>query len=395
MKYSVWVFTAVAALYIAAFPALADPLRAPVPPSVPLLTASVRPDALIIPVTIRGRLYHFLLDTGMNTLVVDNLLANELTQKEPADQIPLLYQQTLAASIRSASGILHQQGLQVWRPLAIGIGDAVLPATTPWLGADLSALTQANGVNIDGIVGMDVFRQFTWQMDNLTRELTVWQQEPGDLDYPACVPYRDGDAAGPQLVLDYHQRPVHMTLNTGSDYSYIGTELINASRERPESAVLTGINQPALGLGGESVSDGYLLSGLQFNQLPLGNMLVRENKQGALGLGMNFLVRFDRYLFLPDKMLFCYREQHFTRDEPAPLRVLAVRFYGKRVELYSNPADALLPFGLQNGDALLRVNARPVRPEEIHALRHTLADTPAGQLTLKIERRGKVKTIHI
>ena len=61
MKYSVWVFTAVAALYIAAFPALADPLRAPVPPSVPLLTASVRPDALIIPVTIRGRLYHFLL----------------------------------------------------------------------------------------------------------------------------------------------------------------------------------------------------------------------------------------------------------------------------------------------------------------------------------------------
>lgn len=163
---------------------------------------------------------------------------------------------------------------------------------------------------------MDVFRQFTWQMDNLTRELTVWQQEPGDLDYPACVPYRDGDAAGPQLVLDYHQRPVHMTLNTGSDYSYIGTELINASRERPESAVLTGINQPALGLGGESVSDGYLLGGLQFNQLPLGNMLVRENKQGALGLGMNFLVRFDRYLFLPDKMLFCYREQHFTRDEP-------------------------------------------------------------------------------
>lgn len=395
MKYSALVFTAVAALFIATSPALADPAHAPVPPSLPLLTVPVRADALIIPVTIRGRLYHFLLDTGINTLVVDNLLASELTQREPAEQIPLLYQQILAAGIRSAGGTLDQQGLQVWRPLAMGIGDAVLPASTPWLGADLSALTQATGVNIDGILGMDVFRQFTWQVDNLKQLLTVWQQTPGELDYPACVPYRDGDAAGPQLVLDYHQRPVHMTINTGTDYSYIGAEMINVSRERPESAVLTGINQPVLGLDGESVSDGYLLGGLRFNQIPLGKMLVRENKQGALGLGMNFLARFDRYLFMPYKMQFCYREQHFTRDEPAPLRVLAVRFHARRVELYSNPPAALHPFGLQNGDVLLRVNGRPVRPEEIYALRRALADTPGGQLTLKIERRGKVKTIHI
>lgn len=112
MKYSALVFTAVAALFIAASPALADPAHAPVPPSLPLLTVPVRADALIIPVTIRGRLYHFLLDTGINTLVVDNLLASELTQREPAEQIPLLYQQILAAGIRSAGGPWISRGFR-------------------------------------------------------------------------------------------------------------------------------------------------------------------------------------------------------------------------------------------------------------------------------------------
>ncbi|MEN5017234.1 aspartyl protease family protein [Erwinia sp. Eh17-17] len=393
MKLSAIVFSAVVTLIVAAPPAWSD--RAPSPGSAPLLTVTVRPDALIIPVTIHGRVYHFLLDTGMATLVIDNPLAHELTRKASPEQISPLYQQILSAGLRTAGGALDQKDLQVWQPLAIAIGDVVLPATTPWLGADLSALTQATGVTIDGIVGRDIFRQFTWQVDNQTHQLTVWPQVPGALDYPYCEPYLDGNDAGPRLTLDYHHRPVTMQVNTGVDYSYISAEMINVSREQPESAVLTSVDQPVLGIGGEEVSDGYSLSGLSFNQIPLGKLLARESKHGAFGLGMNFLARFDRYLFIPGEMQFCYSEQHFTRDEPAPLRLLAVRYYAKHVELFSNPPAALLPFGLQNGDALLEVNGSQVQPEEIHRIRSALADTPAGQLTLKIERRGKIKTLHI
>ncbi|WP_455814689.1 hypothetical protein [Pseudomonas graminis] len=129
--------------------------------------------------------------------------------------------------------------------------------------------------------------------------------------------------------------------------------------------------------------------------MPLGKLLARENKQGAYGLGMNFLARFDSYLFLPKKMLFCYRQQRFTRDEPAPQRILAIRYYAHRVELFSNPPAALARFGLQNGDVLVEVNGSKVLPEGIHYLRIALADTPAGQLTLKIDRHGKMKTIRM
>lgn len=393
MKYSALIITFTAMLLSGSLPAQDD--RIPFAPPQPELTVPVRPDVLIVPVAISGRLYHFLLDTGISTLVIDNALASELTHRLPGDQIPTLQQAILAAGIQTPDGPLPDDAFLLWQPLAMAIGERVLPASTPWLGMDLSAFTQETGVKIDGILGQDIFRQFTWQIDNQQGTLSVWQQVPGTLDYPVCVPYRDAYDSGPELWLDYHNRPVHMTVDTGVYYSYIGDELIKASRERPESAVLTGINQPGLGLTGQEVSDGYSLTGLSFHQMPLGKLLARENKQGAYGLGMNFLARFDSYLFMPKKMLFCYREQHFTRDEQEPQRILSVRYYAHRVEFFSSSTTALARFGLQNGDVLVEVNGRKVLPEGIHQLRIALANTPAGQLTLKIERRGKMKTIKI
>lgn len=393
MKYSALIIIFSAMLLSGSFSTLAD--RIPVAAPQPMLTAPVRTDVLIVPVAISGRQYHFLLDTGISTLVIDNALATELTQRLPGDQVPALQRAILAAGIQTPGGPLPQDALLLWQPMAIAIGDSVLPAGAPWLGRDLSAFTQMRGVKIDGILGQDIFRQFAWQVDNQQGQLSVWQQAPGTLDYPVCVPYRDTYDSGPELLLNYHNRPVPMRVDTGVYYSYIGDELIKASRERPESAVLTGINQPILGLTGREVRDGYSLTGLIFNQMPLGKLLVRESKQGAYGLGMNFLARFDSYLFMPKKMLFCYREQHFTRDEPEPLRILAVRYYAHRVEFFSHSATALARFGLQNGDVLVEVNGSKALPEGLHQLRIALADTPAGQLVLRIERRGKLKTIRI
>lgn len=393
MKYSALIISFSAVLLAGSSPALADLTPSPAEP--PVLTVPVRPDALIVPVAISGRQYHFLLDTGISTLVIDNALASELTQRLPDSQVSPLQRAILAAGIQTSGGALPHDALLLWQPMAMAIGDRVLPTSAPWLGMDLSAFTQMTGVKIDGLLGQDIFRQFAWQVDNQQGQLSLWQQAPATLDYSQCVPYRDAYDSGPELLLDYYHRPVHMTVDTGVDYSYIGDELIKMSREHPESAVLTGINQPVLGLTGQGGSDGYSLTGLRFNQMPLGKLLARENKQGAYGLGMNFLSRFDSYLFLPGKMLFCYREQQFTRDEPVPQRILTVRYYAHRVEFFSNPPDALAHFDLQNGDVLLEVNGSKVLPEGIHQLRNALADTPAGQLTLKIERHGKLKTIRI
>lgn len=393
MKYSALIMSFSAMLLAGPLSALAD--RIPSLARTTVLTVPVRPDALIVPVVISGRQYHFLLDTGISTLVIDNALASELTQRLPDDQVTPLERAILAAGIQTSGGPLPYDALLLWQPMAMAIGDRVLSASAPWPGMDLSALTQMTGVKIDGILGRDIFRQFAWQVDNQKGLLSVWQQAPGTLDYPVCVPYHDAYDSGPELLLDYHHRPVTMTVDTGVYYSYIGDELIKVSRERPESAVLTDINHPVPGLTGEVVSDGYSLSGLRFNQMPLGKLLARENKQGAYGLGMNFLARFDSYLFMPKKMLFCYRQQRFTRDEPAPQRILAVRYYAHRVEFFSNSSTALARFGLQNGDVLLEVNGITVQPEGIHHLRTVLADKPPGQLTLKIERHGKIKTIRM
>ncbi|MBN1084232.1 hypothetical protein JNO12_03230 [Erwinia aphidicola] len=48
---------------------------------------------------------------------------------------------------------------------------------------------------------------------------------------------------------------------------------------------------------------------------------------------------------------------------------------------------------LHNGDVLLQINGSKVLPEKMEWIRGTLADTPLGELNLRIERRGKVRNV--
>ncbi|CAH0277258.1 hypothetical protein SRABI13_03669 [Erwinia aphidicola] len=391
MKYLSHFWGIAAALLLQASSVSADSIYAPSP--VPLLTVSVRSDALIVPVTIAGKQYSFLLDTGAAMMVIDNRLASDITSKTPDDLLPALAKKILSTGINTSGGMLKGELIRFWQPLALAIGNEVVPASDPWVGADLSAFTQNSGMQIDGIIGQDLYRQFNWAVDNRNHQLTVWKHPLTIRNYQACVPYRDAWDFGPELMLDYHDRPLYMTLNTGAAWSTIGEEIVHASRGHFGSAILTGITQPVITLNGIERSDAYLLGGIQFDRLPLGKLLAIEDKRGNYGLGMNFLQRFDDYLLAPDKMLLCYNQQHFTRDEAAPLRTLAVRYFARRVEIYANSPGALSSSVLHNGDVLLQINGSKVLPEKMEWIRGTLADTPLGELNLRIERRGKVRNV--
>lgn len=88
MKYLSHFWGIAAALLMQASSVSADSIYAPSP--VPLLTVSVRSDALVVPVTIAGKQYSFLLDTGAAMMVIDNRLASDITSKTPDDLLPAL-----------------------------------------------------------------------------------------------------------------------------------------------------------------------------------------------------------------------------------------------------------------------------------------------------------------
>ena len=134
----------------------------------------------------------------------------------------------------------------------------------------------------------------------------------------------------------------------------------------------------------------YLIDGLYFQDRSVGRLLVKSSNSEINNLGMNFFSRFDDYLFIPSKMLFCYNADVFTHDEEKSLRSIGLRYFGGYVELFQNDPAEISIFGLKNGDRLLAVNGQIVEPAKIGDLREILSTTPAGQLKLQIERDSKV-----
>lgn len=59
------------------------------------------------------------------------------------------------------------------------------------IGLDLTLFSQAFGQKIDGILGVEVFRQLNWDINNKAKTITIWKQVPFKINYQNCVPYED------------------------------------------------------------------------------------------------------------------------------------------------------------------------------------------------------------
>lgn len=139
----------------------------------------------------------------------------------------------------------------------------------------------------------------------------------------------------------------------------------------------------------------YIIKGLTFTNLPLGELKVTGNNNELYAVGMDFLSRFSRYAFMPSRMMFCYDVSTLARSGLASQRSLSVRYNGQFIELYYNSDDDLKGTGLLNGDSVLRVNGTAYPPAQIDEVRNLLEMTPPGKLTLSILRGDKRHEIHL
>ena len=361
-----------------------------------VLISKINTHAIIIPVIISNKTYNFLLDTGASFTVIDNNLAKTLTQQATQAQIPAIVYETNIKGIASVDSSLQMHELTFWQPHPITIGNYQIPESDPWLGLDLDVYSQVAGVKVDGILGIEIFRQLNWAVDNRSNSLTVWRHAPSILGYQQCIPYSDRYNGAPELQMDYKPSAIFLRVDTGADFSYVSDEFINFLKDKNQENVApemkSGHQVSATGLYHE---DSYLVNGLYFNDMSVGRMKVGENKQGMYGIGMNFLSRFDNYLFIPSKMLFCYNASNFTRYDKEPLRKISVRYFAQHIEVFYNESKDIARFGLMNGDVLLTVNGQKITPAKIDDLRQLLSYTPSGTLTLILERNGKQQTIKI
>ncbi|WP_267963943.1 hypothetical protein, partial [Testudinibacter sp. TR-2022] len=120
---------------------------------------------------------------------------------------------------------------------------------------------------------------------------------------------------------------------------------------------------------------------------PIKRMNFTYNKINKNLLGLDFLKRFDRFIFYPFQQKFYYNEMSFNPD-PEPLRMIGVRNNNGSIELVYNDQIYLNSFGLENGDIIQLINNKKYTSKEIHLVReiHALSK----DVHLKLKRGNKI-----
>ncbi|MFS1539765.1 MAG: retroviral-like aspartic protease family protein [Candidatus Phlomobacter fragariae] len=352
---------------------------------------------LVVPVTIHNKTYHFLVDTGSSITVINEKIAKEITQEIPFSMLHPLHKEVFS-NFKTIHGKIEAKHVKFFKPITLFINNKEISNNDIIisLSMDFNLLTQANGINIDGILGIDTFRRFHWQVDNDNKIITISGTSFPISNYSYCIGYSDKYNGSPILNLDYGTNDtIKMDIDTGALITYMDKKFIEYIKKQKENLMPIKNSGSSIEATGHIKNKDYILTGLTFNNHPLGEIRISENNNHQYGVGMNFLSRFNRYAFMPSKMLFCYDTTSLYKENQYPVRNIGVRYYDKHIEISYNKQNNIDKYHLKKGDVIIKINDVVYPPQKIEKVREILSQTPKGQLTLIIKRLGVKQKIVI
>ncbi|WP_421206939.1 aspartyl protease family protein [Aeromonas sp. 601027] len=358
----------------------------------PVLTVHYE-SAPLIPVTIAGEQYQFLLDTGASITFIDRRLASRF-KALTLSELPRAYQADFA-SVNSVSSQLGSEQLGFVEPQPFSVGSVTIDDSDLWATVDFDLFSQSLGSRIDGILGIDTIRRFNWVFDRDKHKLTALLTAPSAVTFERCIGYEDSYNRSPAVYLTHGESSVRMYLDTGADQSYADHAFIDFMAS--QKAISGEDAMPRKGVDASGMVEGreHILTGLHFDERQLGELRVSENSNEQYGLGMDFVNRFNRFAIMPGRMMLCYDADSLARKVPPVLRNIGVRFDGEHLQVYYSDKRDLAPYGLANGDILEQINGVAYRPLEIDKVRELLSTSKPGSLKLRIVREGKPLDIAI
>ncbi|ENO3978235.1 aspartyl protease family protein [Aeromonas veronii] len=358
----------------------------------PVLTVHYE-SAPLIPVTIAGEQFQFLLDTGASITFIDRRLASRF-KALTLSELPRAYQADFA-SVSSVSSQLGSEQLGFVEPQPFSLGSVTIDDSDLWATVDFDLFSQSLGSRVDGILGIDTIRRFNWVFDRDRHQLTASLTAPSAATFERCIGYEDSYNRSPAVYLTHGESSVRMYLDTGADQGYADHAFIDFMAS--QKAISGEDAMPRKGVDASGMVEGreHILTGLHFDERQLGELRVSENSNEQYGLGLDFVNRFNRFAIMPGRMMLCYDADSLARKVPPILRNIGVRFDGEHLQVYYSDERDLAPYGLANGDILEQINGVAYRPLEIDKVRELLSTSKPGSLKLRIVREGKPLDIAI
>ena len=338
---------------------------------------------------IDGKPAHFLLDTGGGNLLTPDAARRFGLQGEGKLAMSGSGEERVDVALAHAG--------------EVRIGAAALSKAVFYV-LDLGQLAAVVGVNLDGLVGYEMFRRFDVRIDYAARKVTL--SEPGKRQPPAgatVLPFTL-DEHTPIVTGTLDGLPLRMTVDTGSrsaltlDSPFVREhDLVKRYRADVDSVV-------GWGVGGAARGNAARFGSLQLGDLRIdgiagelftGNKGAFANPElgGNLGGGVlrQFTVAFD---YQAKKMYLAPNADYGKPDtfDRSGLWLLADGDALKVADVAAGSAAAR--GGVQVGDRIVTFDGEPVATHALALWRQRLRELPQGtRVALGIERQGKRETL--
>ncbi|MEB5932406.1 aspartyl protease family protein [Pseudomonas mosselii] len=294
----------------------------------------------LVSVQIAGKYYKFLLDTRASVVVLDRQLASKVTVPVDTSRFDqkAVYQDL--TKLQGPRGLVDSTQFDLVKPVALKLGPFSLVGHDVWGATDLSAVSETVGVQVSGLLGVDTFRQFSWDVSNEKKVIQITQRPLEVASFDECTGYTDRFASQPALLLGIGKQQVPMPIDTSASRSYIAKDLVTQLSAETGALHVKPSMDPDVNVNGVSEVSRYVINAVTLRNQPLGKVEVDETSD-QYGVGIDVLSRFSRYAFIPSKMMFCYSGLKPIDSLPLAYRDVQIKTRDGKIILGYNTDDQL------------------------------------------------------
>ncbi len=335
-------------------------------------------------IDINGVDYNFLLDTGADITAIDNDVISRISYPIEREDIS---NHVKGMGLITSHGIKSE--LELYYSPIMKLGGEIISSDVV-VSFELGFLKNAMGINIDGIIGMNIINNFVWEFDNLNRRMLVYRLEGNLSKYNNCISY-DNEGGRIFIPVFINKLPIYFKLDTGNNGS------LSVSLEVSDL-----IKFDKLGLENKSTdifnnaknSPIIIINDISFDNKRINRVESDLNKNSYRNLiGLGFLKRFDRFAIIPNEKLFCY-DNFSTEDDPITLRKIRVgNFKDNEISLVYNDEVYLNSILLKNGDVIKELNGKQYEAKDIEQVREILSYAKKLKLVIRRGEQTLYRTI--
>ncbi len=296
-----------------------------------------------VPVTVNGRTYRFLVDTGAPN-VVDDQVARELGLKRA-------YQ----TAVSDSQGRSNQLDFVTVDRLAFGglVWKNIIAAVT-----DLSIF---GCVQFDGIIGTNALVSFDWEFDYESAQLR-WFRNTRPVGYSVRIPFSDPGQRSPEFQVQFNGRTFRkVTLDSGSNGGF-SLRLDDADQQWLEQFPTTfRYGKSSKGIYGAHTDSIFYLLGekLKLAKYPIDSVVIRFSRS-TNKIGNDFWEQYGKiFISWSDKALYLTSKEQFTPVQ-LPQSAMGLEWENDTVRIATLfEAASALSADWQIGDVITAINDVP------------------------------------